>query len=132
MPANISIADANEAIVGLKTDEQIAAVEDRQIIKSHLNILLLESEFLSSSRRSWSKFLIICVAVSIIFQISITFLIGFGELNFRGYESFISVTAGGAFIQIVALATIALKWIFGGRRPDEMLEEMRVSRNIHT
>ena len=95
-------------------------------LKSRLALIhLSESSFLSKARKWWSGFLAACIVVSVIFQIVLTTLIGVKKLDFHNYTSFLSVVAGGTFVQIVGLAGIALKWTFGGRRPDEMLQDAR-------
>lgn len=74
------------------------------------------------SRKTWSIFLICCIALSLIFQITLTFLVGKGILNFVEYKWFLPIIVSENFIQIVALATIVLKWLFSGPAPNKMLE----------
>ena len=74
------------------------------------------------SRRQWSAFLIGCIALSLVFQITITFLVGLKVLDFTQYQWFLPIVASENFVQIVGLAIIVLKWLFSGATPNKMLE----------
>jgi hypothetical protein len=73
-------------------------------------------------RKQWSIFLILCIGVSLAFQIIVTVLVGLNILNYTSYKWFLPIVTGENFIQIVALAAIVLRWLFSGATPNKMLE----------
>ncbi|OUJ09173.1 hypothetical protein [Acetobacter sp. DsW_059] len=63
-------------------------------------------------RESWSSIIIIWIFILILFNISLTFLIGWGGLNFKSYKWFINSITLETFLQIVGLGYIAVKYLF--------------------
>lgn len=63
-------------------------------------------------RNCWGILLAIALIVSIIFQFWLTYMIGMGDLNFKGYEIFLNIIAGENFIQVVGLCYIVVNFLF--------------------
>jgi hypothetical protein len=99
-------------------DESLAAREQHvQRLASAADRHLEGLRDFYTSRRQWSVFLIVCIAISLVFQISITVLVGLNLLNYTEYKWFLPIVVSENFIQILGLAAIVLKWIFSGDIP---------------
>ena len=123
-----SLPDALNAITGEAPESEADARENSRTVKSHLAIVLAESQFVSEARQTWSNILSGCIVYSLMFQGLLTLAVGVNALNFKSYGSFLSVVIGGTFAQVVGLAAIALRWIFSGKKPEEILEDLRSSQ----
>ena len=66
-------------------------------------------------RNKWSWFLFSFLLVMILFQISLTMLIGFGKVSFKDYDNFLYIVIGENFGQIVAMSFIIVKFLFPSR-----------------
>lgn len=63
-------------------------------------------------RGRWSWFLFFFMTSMILFQFLLTYSIGSQWLNFRDYPLFLSIVIGENFLQIVAMVTVAVKFLF--------------------
>lgn len=117
-PSQIKAAISNTAEDARFADAESRAQQLSLSTERHLQGI---SDFYRS-RRQWSGFLIGCIAVSLLFQMVLTFLVGFKILDFTQYQWFLPIVASENFVQIVGLAIIVLKWLFSGATPNKMLE----------
>jgi hypothetical protein len=53
-----------------------------------------------------------CIAISLIFHISLTVLVGFKVVDFEKYQWFLPMVITENFAQIIALAIIVVKFLF--------------------
>lgn len=128
---NLDIQELKEEIISEAPKEKADEVDEVRTLKSRLASLHFEeAAYVSTARRNWSRYLGWCIAVSLIFQIVLTIAVGRKFLDFGKYPGFLAVVAGGTFAQVVGLAAIVLKWIFGGKHPDELLQEEQSARRI--
>jgi hypothetical protein len=67
-------------------------------------------------RTKWSKAILWFIIVSLIFQFSITFVVGMDWLNFEKYPWFLPLVVTENFIQIIGLAIIVVKFLFNEPR----------------
>ena len=63
-------------------------------------------------RQRWSLYLMVALGVSIIFQIILIVCVGVGCLPFHGNVVFLNTVSAQLFLQIVAMCTIAVKFLF--------------------
>jgi hypothetical protein len=63
-------------------------------------------------RKKWSWFLFGFIAVSIIFQMAVTFFVIFRFPNFNDYKSFLFLIMGENFAQIVGMGYIVVNFLF--------------------
>jgi hypothetical protein len=72
-------------------------------------------------RLTWSRWLIGWVTGLIAFQILLTVAIGTGALAFDGHETFLNLTVGQNFVQVVAMAIIVVRFLHSRGKDDEPL-----------
>lgn len=72
-------------------------------------------------RLTWSRWLIGWVTGLIAFQIILTGAIGTGALDFAGHETFLNLTVGQNFVQVVALAMIVVRFLHSRGKDDNPL-----------
>jgi hypothetical protein len=70
-------------------------------------------------RMTWSRWLIAWVTGLIVFQVLLTVAIGTGALVFQGHETFLNLTVGQNFVQVVAMAVIVLRFLHSRSKDDE-------------
>ncbi|WP_349935024.1 hypothetical protein [Acetobacter sp. A11-2] len=63
-------------------------------------------------REQWSAVIIIWIFILILFNISLSFLVGWGSLNFKEYKWFITSVTVETFLQIVGMGYVAVKFLF--------------------
>lgn len=68
-------------------------------------------------RRMWSGWLITWVSILICFQIVLTFAIGFGVLDYSGYDWFLPLVTAQNFLQIVGMAIVVVRFLHSGSKP---------------
>ena len=59
----------------------------------------------------WSKWLIGWVSGLIVFQIVLTVAVGLKALDFTGFETFLQLTVGQNFLQVIGLAMIVVRFL---------------------
>ena len=99
--------------------EHIASIRDEdektQLRRAESELLGVEvqgrSDFFSL-RRLWSATIIRWIWILIIFNISLTLMIGFGILDFEGKENFALAVTLEAFFQVLGLGYVAVKYLF--------------------
>jgi len=73
-------------------------------------------------RKWWSWFILGWISVLIIFNIALTVFIGFGWLDFRDMQWFITSVTAETFLQIVGLGAVAVHYLFSNeQRQDKWL-----------
>lgn len=75
-------------------------------------------------RQDWSKFLMTCIAYSVLFQFALAIAVGLDKVHFEKYKWFLPLIVSTNFIQILALAAIVICWLFSGVRPEKALHEL--------
>lgn len=70
-------------------------------------------------RNIWSWFLLATIGALIIFQISITFGIGFHWLDFVNYKTIIGLIVSENFAQIVGMGIVVVKFLFNENTLDK-------------
>jgi hypothetical protein len=63
-------------------------------------------------RKTWSKWILGFITVSLILQFGITVAVGMDCLNFEKYPWFLPLVITETFIQIIGLAIIVVKFLF--------------------
>lgn len=63
-------------------------------------------------RNKWSWFIIVWISVLILFNGSLTIMIGEGWLDFKHYKWFITTVTAETFLQIVGLGYVAAHFLF--------------------
>lgn len=63
-------------------------------------------------RKTWSWALIGFLGILILFQIFLTFLIGFEKINFTNYRWFLAGVITENFLQIIGLCYVVVKFLF--------------------
>ncbi len=66
----------------------------------------------------WSIILGVILIMSMVFEIWLAYGVGRGSLNFEKYQTFLWIIAGENFVQIVALCTIVVNFLFPKKRPN--------------
>lgn len=102
IPSNSEELEEKKAAAIRKSDEQ----------KTHLDGLTEFYKF----RKHWSWFILICIAILILFQIVLTVCVGCRWLDFKDYKWFLPLTITENFIQLVGLAIIVVKFLFSHQR----------------
>lgn len=69
----------------------------------------------------WSKWLIGWVSALIVFQVVLTVAVGLKALDFTGFETFLQLTVGQNFLQVIGLAMIVVRFLHSakGERDDD-------------
>lgn len=63
-------------------------------------------------RKSWSRWIIFWITALIIFNVTLTALVGAGCLNFTSAPWFVNVVTVETFLQVVGLGYVAAKYLF--------------------
>jgi hypothetical protein len=90
------------------SEERAEAQGDSDEAKAHLDGVRRFYKL----RTHWSWFLMACIAISLIFHISLTVLVGFKVVDFEKYQWFLPMVITENFAQIIALAIIVVKFLF--------------------
>lgn len=63
-------------------------------------------------RNVWGVALAVVLGVSIYFEYWLASSVGTGKLDYHGYEHFLEIVAGVAFIQVVGICTVVVRSLF--------------------
>jgi hypothetical protein len=63
-------------------------------------------------RKSWSRWIIFWISILIIFNITLTGLVGFKFLSFQNYRWFITTVTIETFLQTVGMGYVAVRYLF--------------------
>lgn len=63
-------------------------------------------------RSKWSWWIVIWISSLIIFNASLTYMVGANHLDFKEYQWFITAVTVETFLQIVGMGYIAVKFLF--------------------
>lgn len=70
-------------------------------------------------RVTWSKWLIGWISLLITFQVILTFAVGLKAVDFTGFETFLQLTVGQNFLQVVGLAIIVVRFLHSNKSEKE-------------
>ncbi|KKT35046.1 MAG: hypothetical protein UW24_C0016G0019 [Parcubacteria group bacterium GW2011_GWA2_44_12] len=74
----------------------------------------------------WARIIAVFIALIILFQIVITFFIGFNLLNFDNYKTFLHIVMGENFFQVVGMGYIVANHLFPNKK-NETIHQNKIS-----
>jgi hypothetical protein len=90
-----------------------SATKQRQLDRSEQEIVELDGrQRFFSLRDTWSRWIIVWISTSILTNVALTFMVGFGILDFQKYGWFINAVTVESFIQVVGLGYVAVRFLF--------------------
>lgn len=117
-PPTPSPEEAKKAIVAQVDPYVLEAQQEDAAMKADVALAHLRGlRAFYTLREKWSYFILGCIAVLLIFHITLAFMVGLKKLDFTSYEWFLPIVATENFLQIIGLAIIVVKFLFSHPRP---------------
>lgn len=108
----VSREEALESIVISSREDEDEGKQNQLIDASARAVEVSGRKKYFDLRDTWSKWIINWITSLIIFNSVVTIALGFGWLDYKDYEWFITAVLIQTFLQIVGLGTLAVAYLF--------------------
>ena len=103
---------SNEVVSKNNTISTVQAEQEENLKNEFIRINNKGRQDYYQLRIGWSFFIGTIVFLSVLFQFTATFLIGFNIVKFENHQFLINLVMGENFLQILGLAYIIVKFLF--------------------
>ncbi len=103
---------ALEAIIDESEQEEDAAIAGELVAGSQTAVEVIGRHRYFNLRDKWSRWITGWITGLIGFNVVLTFLVGFGVVDYTGYEWFIAAVTVQTFLQVVGLGYVAVRYLF--------------------